>query len=620
MTRTTVLVATRGYKVPMKDVRFLMDKVHDMSGHYDRIQEKKGAEKLDGDLVNAILEEAGKFSENVLSPLNEGSDRVGCTRHGDYEVTTPPGFKEAYDQYRDGGWQAMSVPENMGGQGLPVSVGILTSEMMATANWSWTMFPGLSKGAINTLQRYGDETLHKKYLERMITSEWTGTMCLTEAQAGSDLNLVTTKAEPIGDGKYKINGQKIFISCGDHDLTENIVHCVLARLPDAPKGTAGISLFAVPKKQVNDDGSLGKLNGTKIGRIEDKMGCHGSPTCEINFEDAVGELIGTENKGMRQMFTFINTSRLGTAMQGVSAAESAFQTSLPYAKERLAFRSLSGKKFPEKVADPIIVHPDVRRMLLTQKVIAEGGRSMMMECSKMADLMYEAQIRGDDKECDLYDDKMGFHTPILKGFLTEVGTECASLGIQIFGGHGYIKSNGAEQILRDVRIACVWEGTTGIQALDLLARKVLLKKMGPLNEVCMGIYKNLAPKAFGANYPNGGSHARTLLRMTADWQTTTAKIGMRAVKDRDAVGSASVDYLMYSGYVLMGTHWFKMADAAGAALKTTTNEDEKKFLEAKIMSANFYFESILPKADAHKTTMLAPSSSTMAMGTEQFAM
>lgn len=618
LTRAAVAVAQRGYKVPIRDIRFLMDHVHDMGTHYDNIQKKKGAEPLEPELIHAVMDEAAKFSENVLQDLDEGSDRVGCTRVGEYEVTTPPGFKDAYDQYRDGGWQAMTTPEEDGGQGLPMSMSLLTSEMFASANWAWAMFPGLSKGAINTLQRYGDDHLKKKFLERMTTGEWTGTMCLTEPQAGSDLNLVTTKAEPNGDGSYSITGTKIFISCGDHDLTDNIVHCVLARLPDAPKGTAGISLFAVPKKQVGDDGSLGKLNGTKIGRIEDKMGCHGSPTCEINFENAHGYLIGTENKGMRQMFTFINTSRLGTAMQGVCAAEKSFQTALPYAQERVAFRSLSGTKFPEKVADPIIVHPDVRRMLLTQKVIAEGGRSMMMECSKLADMMYEAQLRGDEKEVDHYDEKMGFLTPILKGFLTEVGTDAASLGIQIYGGHGYIKSNRVEQILRDVRIACVWEGTTGIQALDLLARKVLLKKLVPLNEVAMDIYKTFGPKAFGSNYPNAGSHARTLLAMTADWQASTGKIAMRAMKDRDAVGSASVDYLMYSGYVIMGTHWFKMADAAALELKTATNEDDKKYYESKILSANFYFESILPKAKAHKETMLAPSSSTMAMDSDQF--
>lgn len=620
MTRAVVTVAQRGYKVPMKDIRFLMDNVHDMSGHYDSIQKKKGAEPLEPELIHAVMDEAAKFSENILLPLDEGSDRVGCKRIGEYEVTTPPGFKDAYDQYREGGWQSMNTPEDDGGQGLPMSLGLMTSEMFASANWSWAMFPGLSKGAINTLQRYGDEHLKRKFLDRMTTGEWTGTMCLTEPQAGSDLNLVTTKAEPNGDGTYSITGTKIFISCGDHDLTDNIVHCVLARLPDAPKGTAGISLFAVPKKRVADDGSLGNLNGTKIGRIEDKMGCHGSPTCEINFENAHGYLIGTENKGMRQMFTFINTSRLGTAMQGVCAAEKSFQTALPYAKERVAFRSLTGTKNPEKVADPIIVHADVRRMLLTQKVIAEGGRSMMMECSKLADKMYEAQLAGDEKTTDYYDEKMGFLTPILKGFLTEVGTDAASLGIQIYGGHGYIKSNRVEQILRDVRIACVWEGTTGIQALDLLARKVLLKKLTPLNEVALDMYKLCGPKAFGANYPNGGSHARTLLSLTSDWQLSTARIASRALKDRDSVGSASVDYLMYSGYVLMGKHWFIMADAAGKALKTATTEDEKNFYEAKIKSANFYFESILPKAKAHKETMLAPSSSTMSMSADQFSM
>ena len=368
---------------------------------------------------------------------------------------------ERYEKFKEGGWQGLACPEKWGGQGMPISLSLFQSEVTATANWTWTMYPGLSKGAINTILAHGNDALQAKYLPRLVSGEWTGTMCLTEPHCGSDLAQVSTEAVPTADGKYAISGTKIFISCGEHDMTSNIVHCVLARLPGAPPGIKGISLFAVPKFKVGEDGTLtDQLNGATVGRIEHKMGCHGSSTCELIFDRSVGELIGTPHKGMSHMFTFINTSRMGTAVQGLAAAEGSFQNALAYAKERGSMRSLSGVKEPSKPADPIIVHPSVRSLLLTQKCIAEGGRAMIYDCAFLGDDEAEAKANGDEAKAKQIEDRLGFLTPILKGFLTELGNEAAKHGIQVYGGHGYIASNGQEQIARDVRIASVWEGTT----------------------------------------------------------------------------------------------------------------------------------------------------------------
>ena len=344
------------YTAPLKDIKFLINEVYDFPSHYKNLK-KTGGENATPDMIDSILDESAKFATNVLAPLRVVGDQVGCKYVDKTTIITPPGFKDAYKLFTEGGWQGLSFPEKWGGQGFPSSMAIFQSDMSCTANWAWTMYPGLSKGAINTIYAHGTEALKQKYLARMISGEWTGTMCLTEPHCGSDLGQVNTKAVANGDGTYKINGTKIFISCGDHDMTENIIHCVLARLPNAPAGTKGISLFAVPKKKVAADGTIGAFNGVNIGRIENKMGCHGSSTCEINFEDAEGVLIGTENKGMNHMFTFINTSRLGTAIQGMAAAESSYQQSLPYAKARVSMRALSGTKNPDKPADYIINHP-----------------------------------------------------------------------------------------------------------------------------------------------------------------------------------------------------------------------------------------------------------------------
>jgi alkylation response protein AidB-like acyl-CoA dehydrogenase len=604
------------YTAPLREMDFVINEVQDFPSHWKALKHQNG-EQVDSDLSGMILETMGSFCEDVLAPLNVVGDDEGCTYISDREIKTPTGFKEAYDQYVEMAWQGLSYPEAHGGQGLPQSLSIITSEMAATANWAWVMFPGLSKGCINTIYSHGTDEIKAKYLEPMIAGTWTGTMCLTEPQCGSDLGLVSTKAEPQPDGSYKITGTKIFISCGDHDMTENIMHCVLARLPGAPEGTRGISLFLVPKFLVGDDGESGEYNNTHIGRIEDKMGCHGSPTCEINFENAQGWLLGTENKGLNHMFTFINTSRLGTAVQGVAGAENSFQNSLWYAQDRLAMRSLTGKKNPDGPADPIIVHPGVRTMLLTQKAIAEGGRSMVYECAKLNDLMYDAEQAGDAAGAKVHDERMGFLTPILKGFLSEVGLEAANLGVQIYGGHGYIKSNKQEQYVRDVRIASVWEGTTQIQALDLLGRKILFQKLKPINEHCSELRQFCQQHIFAGG--KVGAHARTLFSRVVEWQALTYQVAYKATKNRDSVGVAAVDYLMYAGYVQLAYHWLQMEVAAEKALSSGTGAQEPDFYKAKIQTSHFVFERMLPRTMSLKDSMFVPVDAVMGLPDKHFS-
>ncbi|RZI81673.1 MAG: acyl-CoA dehydrogenase, partial [Rubrivivax sp.] len=462
------------YKAPLRDMRFLLNEVFDYASHYASLS--NGADATP-DMVEAILEGAATFCEEVLAPLNLSGDQEGCHFENGV-VTTPKGFKEAYKEYVAGGWQGLSHEVKHGGQGLPMSLNLLKAEMMGTANWSFTMYPGLSLGCMNTIMQYGSETQKDLYMPPLVSGEWTGTMCLTEPQCGTDLGQVKTKAEPVGDGTYKLTGTKIFISAGEHDLADNIIHIVLARLPDAPRGTRGISLFIVPKFLVNADGSIGERNPVVCGSIEHKMGIRASATAVLNFDGAVGYMIAEPNKGLEAMFTFMNTARIGTAVQGVAHAELSYQGSLPYAKERRSMRALSGKKDAEFTADALIWHADVRRMLLIQKCVAEGGRAMIYHAAKLADNMVNGVLEGNKAKYEEFDDKLGFYTPILKGFLTEMGLESANLGMQVFGGHGYIKEHGMEQIARDARISTLYEGTTGIQALDLLGRKVLLTTKG----------------------------------------------------------------------------------------------------------------------------------------------
>ncbi len=600
------------YKAPLRDMKFLLNDVFDYPTHYQGLA---SGENATPDIVDAILTECGRFCEEVLSPLYQSGDEEGCKLENG-EVITPKGYKEAYQQYVMGGWQGLSAPEEFGGQGLPASMGLFKQEMMGTANWSFSMYPGLSLGAMNTIFLHGTDEQKQTYLVPLTEGRWGGTMCLTEPQCGTDLGQVKTRAEPQADGSYKLTGTKIFISSGEHDLTENIVHIVLARLPDAPKGTKGISLFIVPKFMPAADGGVGERNGVSCGSLEKKMGIKASATCVMNFDDATGYLIGPENQGLECMFTFMNTARIGTAIQGVGPAELSYQWALDYAKERRSMRALSGKKEPDQVADSLIHHADVRRMLLTQKAIAEGGRAMLYYAARVADHMVEAHTAGDTEKAEKYDDKLGFLTPILKGFLTELGCEAANLGMQVFGGHGYIREHGMEQIARDTRIATLYEGTTGIQALDLLGRKVLLMTQGGAVREFTFKVANFARKHLTDKRLR--PMAVELLKLTAQWNVLTVRVMLAARKDRDVVSAAAYDFLMYSGYVSMAYMWLRQSAVAVDKLDNGGEESES-FYQTKLNTAEFYYERLLPRAQTHATSMLSPTRSLMQIDAENMA-
>ena len=592
------------YKAPLRDMEFVLNDVLDFAGHYASLPNGDDATP---DTVMAILEEAGKFAENVLAPLNAVGDTEGCTWN-DGEVTTPTGFKEAYAQYVDGGWPSLSHDPAYGGQGLPHSLSTIVSEITSTANWSWSMYPGLSHGAMNTLSAHGTEEQKQTYLTKLISGEWTGTMCLTEPHCGTDLGMLRTKAEPHADGTYRISGTKIFISAGDHDMSGNIVHIVLARLPDAPAGTKGISLFIVPKFRVNSDGSVGERNNVNCGSLEHKMGIHGNATCVLNFDEAEGFLIGPENRGLNCMFTFMNSARIGTALQGLAGAELGFQNSLAYTRERLQMRSLSGPKNPDGPADPIIVHADVRRMLMTQKVLAEGHRMLLYYTAKLLDLTEH----GNEQERQRAENHLALLTPIAKAFMTETGSEAANLGLQCFGGHGYIHEWGMEQNVRDTRISTIYEGTTGIQSLDLLGRKVL----GSQGALLKGFLEEAGAEVQAmATNPAVAQWVPLVGKLAMELGELTKQIGAKAMQNPDEVGAASVDYLMYSGYVVQAYLWLK----AAAAAAEKADADDSGFYKAKLASANFYFAKILPRTRTLKSTIAAGADPLFALDESQFA-
>ncbi|TBR41420.1 acyl-CoA dehydrogenase [Marinomonas agarivorans] len=593
------------FKAPLRDIKFVTEEVLNIHEHYANLS---GADEATPDMVSAILEEGAKFSERILAPLNRVGDEQGCT-FNDGVVTTPDGFKEAYAQYVEGGWPSLAHPEAVGGQGLPESLGLMVTEMVATANWSWSMYPGLSHGAMNTLESHGTEEQKQTYLTKLVSGEWTGTMCLTEPHCGTDLGMLKTKAEPQEDGSYCITGTKIFISAGEHDLAENIVHIVLARIVGAPEGTKGISLFVVPKYSVDANGEKGERNDLSCGSIEHKMGIHGNATCVMNFDGAKGFLIGPENKGLNCMFTFMNTARLGTALQGLAHTEWSLQNSVAYARDRLQMRALSGPKAPDKAADPIIVHPDVRRMLLTQKAFAEGGRALIHYCS----LLVDKTKKGTDEEQAEADELMSLLTPIAKAFLTETGFESANLGMQVFGGHGYIAEWGMEQNVRDCRISMMYEGTTGIQALDLLGRKVLMTQGATLKRFTKIIHKFC--KEHKGN-KKAKAYISELDKLNSQWGDLTMKIGMKAMMNKEEVGAASVDYLMYSGYVVLAYFWARMAITAQEKLAEGT--EEKGFYKAKVQTADFYYQRILPRTLTHAEAMLSGAGNLLDMAEEDF--
>ncbi|HJL66275.1 MAG: acyl-CoA dehydrogenase C-terminal domain-containing protein [Arenicellales bacterium] len=595
------------YKAPLRDIRFVMNELLNMEQHYAEIS---GGEECSPELVDAILEEGAKFAENELVPLNRVGDQEGC-RWDNGEVKTPTGFKEAYIKFVEGGWPSLSHDPELGGQGLPQSLGMVINELVGTANWSWGMYPGLSHGAINTIEAHGTEEQRKQYLKPMVEGRWTGTMCLTEAHCGTDLGLLKTKAEPNDDGSYAISGTKIFISAGEHDMAENIVHIVLARLPNAPEGTKGISLFIVPKFNLDTEGDVGERNGVSCGSLEHKMGIHGNATCVMNFDQARGYLIGPANKGLNCMFTFMNAARIGTALQGLAHAEFGFQNSLTYARERLQMRSLTGIKAEDKPADPIIVHPDVRRMLLTQKAFSEGGRALAYFAAMQVDKASRATT---EEERQAADQLLSFITPIAKAFLTEIGFESANLGLQVFGGHGYIAEWGMEQNVRDCRISMLYEGTTGIQALDLLGRKVLMTQGETLKRFTKIVHKFCKAEAENEAL---ATYIKPLQAINKQWGDLTMKIGMAATQNRDEVGAASVDYLMYSGYAVLAYFWAISAKVSLQALEE--GGDDAAFYHSKIATANFYFKRILPRTHALAETMVAGADSLMELDDSAFA-
>ena len=590
---------TTHYTAPLADIRFDL---------YDLLEVEKlfatlpGCEGLNRELIDAVLDEAAKFSQTVLAPLNEIGDQQGCSfDKAAAAVKAPEGFKQAYRQYVEGGWAGLTAPEAFGGQGLPELVGAPVKEMVDSANLAWGTYPLLSHGATEALRVHGEAWQKDAFLKRIVSGEWTGTMCLTEPHCGSDLGLLKTRAEPNGDGSHAISGTKIFITAGEHDFTDNIVHLVLARLPDAPKGVKGISLFIVPKFKVGRDGAKGERNGVRCGSIEHKMGLKGSATCVLNFDGAQGWLIGEAHKGLNAMFTMMNTARLAVGLQGLALSERAYQNALSYARERLQMRSLSGAKFPDKPADPLIVHGDIRRMLLTQKSLIEGGRALGLHAAMLVDIQHRSKDVAEARRAEAL---VSFLTPIVKALLTENANECTSLALQIYGGHGYIAEHGMEQYARDARITTIYEGTTQIQALDLLGRQVMQQQgeglklfLEEIAAFCTQHANDDALKAFVA----------PLAGIAKEWTDVTQAIGRRAVGNADEIGAAAVDYLFYSGYVALAYAWARSVAAADASSRSDD------FKQAKRLTARFYFERILPRTRTHLAAMQAGADSIFAM-------
>ncbi len=596
------------YNAPLRDIRFNLQEVLNYDEHCASLSLH---EPVNQELVDAVLDEAAKFVEQELVELNAVGDAEGC-RWEEGVVTTPTGFKDAYQKFVASGWPSLSADPQYGGQGLPHSLGTIVSEMSGTANWAWAMYPGLSHGAHNTITAHGSEEQKQTYLTKLTTGEWTGTMCLTESHCGTDLGLLQTKAEPNSDGSYSLKGSKIFISAGEHDLAENIVHIVLARLPGAPAGTKGISLFIVPKFLVNDDGSLGDRNTVKCGAIEHKMGIHGNATCVMNFDGAKGFLIGEPNRGLHCMFTFMNVARLGTALQGLAHTEWAFQNSLVYAKDRLQMRSLSGHKNPLGPADPLIVHPDVRRMLLTQKAVAESGRLFIYYLAQFVDTEHYGQSA---EAKQIASQRLALLTPIAKAFLTEIGFECANHGMQIYGGHGFISEWGMEQNVRDCRISMLYEGTTGIQALDLLGRKVIQDQSSMLRSFIQEIEQFCVQSTGNKKLIR---HSSILQGYCQQWRELTTSLTMKSMANSDNLGAASVDYLMYSGYIVLAYMWLKSESVAHEALADKAQSDVD-FYQAKLKTASFYFERLLPRSQGHYAVMQGNSNSLMSLSADHFS-
>lgn len=599
------------YNAPLNDIRFVLNELL----HAETLSELPGYEEATPDLIDPVLEEAAKICQDVLFPINQSGDQEGCVLENG-EVRTPKGFKEAYQTFIEGGWTGLSADPEYGGMGMPHLLNVVMQEMICSANFSFGMYPGLSQGAYEALHIFGTDEQKQTYLPKIVDGTWSGTMNLTEPHCGTDLGLIKTKAEndKDEDGAFRITGTKIFISAGEHDMVDNIVHLVLARLPDAPEGVKGISLFVVPKflpKEENGQIVSGERNGVSCGSIEHKMGIKASSTCVMNFEDAKGWLVGEPHKGLRAMFTMMNAARLGVGMQGLGIAEVAQQNAVAYAKDRLQMRALDGTKAPDKPADPIIVHPDVRKMLLTGKAFTEGARAMSYWVGMMLDISQRHPDKAVRAEAD---DFVALMTPIVKAYQTDMGTAVSNLAIQVHGGHGYIWEYGVEQYARDARIAEIYEGTNGIQALDLVGRKMgqgygrLLRRFfHPVADFIETESENGAMMEF----------VMPLAKAFMKLQQATATIAQKGMKDPNEAGAASTDYLRQFALVAMGYMWAKMAKIALEKLDQD-NADHKEFYETKIKTARFFFAKMLPEADFRFKSLMAGAQSLMEMDAESF--
>ncbi|MEQ1941963.1 acyl-CoA dehydrogenase C-terminal domain-containing protein [Mesorhizobium sp. VNQ89] len=595
------------YTAPVRDTLFVLN---DVLG-YERYSNLPGFADASPDILEAILGESAKLTENIILPTNRAGDLEGCTRHEDGSVTTPKGFREAFDEYRQGGWLGLAAPAEFGGQGLPYAVHTAVSEYMISGNMALLMYAGLTQGAIAAIVTHGSDEQKSTWLPKMVDGTWTGTMNLTEPHAGTDLGLLRTKAVPADDGSYKISGQKIFISAGEHDMADNIVHLVLARIEGAPEGTKGISLFIVPKFLLDVSGNPGTRNGVSCGSLEEKMGIHGNATCVMNYDGATGWLLGEANGGLKAMFTMMNEARLGVGLQGLAMGEAAYQGAVAYAKDRLQGRSLSGAKEPDKKADPIIVHPDIRRILMTMRSVNEAGRALALWTALKSDIAHRSP---DEKDRQAADDLLGLMTPVVKGVLTDKGFEHAVMAQQVFGGHGYIEENGMSQYVRDARIAMIYEGANGIQALDLVGRKLpmhggravqaFFKEVGDFCEANRSDEK-MAP------------FTKALKKGLNDLQAATMWLVQNAMTKPDNAGAASTDYLNLFGLVALGYMWGQMVKAAQDKLAAGAG-DSASFYETKVVTGRYFMERVMPETSAHLARISTGSDTMMALPAEAF--
>lgn len=594
------------YTAPARDTRFIVNEVLDLASYGNL----PGFESATPDIIDTVIGEGGKFCEQVLAPLNRSGDEEGCTRHADNTVTTPQGFKEAYNAFCEAGWGTISQPEQFGGQGMPHVLGFALEEFISSANQAFGMYPGLTNGAVSALLAKGSPEQQAKYLPKMISGEWSGTMNLTEPQCGTDLGLIRTRAEPQADGSYAITGTKIFISAGEHDLTENIIHLVLAKLPGAPDSTKGISLFVVPKFLVNEDGSIGERNRVACGSIEEKMGIHANSTCLLNYDGAKGWLVGEENKGLAAMFIMMNAARLGVGVQGLAQAEVAYQNAVAYAQDRRQGRALTGPADPEAKADPIIVHPDVRRMLMEAKAFTEGMRALCLWGALLVDLSHKAQTEEKRQEADLL---IGLLTPVIKGYGTDRGFQVAVDMQQVFGGHGYIREWGMEQFVRDARIAQIYEGTNGIQAMDLCGRK--LAQNG--GAAIQAFFKLVGEECASAQADETlAPLAAKLEKALGEQQAATMWFMQNAMQNPNQLGAGAHHYMTMMGIVTLGLMWLRMARVAQTKL---ASGEENAFYEAKLVTARFFFERFLPDVGALRRKLEAGAESLMALDVDAFA-